>query len=84
MVLYDVFFLRSSSIFLVRSWNIKMNDEGKKKKREKEKKGERKKEGGKGSNGSDYVKIHRQYDEKWWAVIHSIHVFEPFDEKGIF
>lgn len=37
-----------------------MNDEGKKKKREKEKKGERKKEGGKGSNGSDYVKIHRQ------------------------
>ena len=61
-------FLRRASF----SWNIKMNDEEEKKERE-EKKEEReaeKKGGGKGSNGSDYVKIHRRLknDEQWFIL----------------
>lgn len=56
MVLYDVFCLRSSSIFLVKYKNGRRRE----KKRERIKRRKKREKKGGGSNGSDYVKIHRQ------------------------
>lgn len=63
---YDVFCLRSSSIFLVKYKNGRRRE----KKRERKKRRKKREKKGGGSNGSDYVKIHRQMknDEQWFIL----------------